>query len=1209
MDSATHQGSGRDTMSHNADDNGLQMKTMGLKVNYTFDIGSQERCLARWPTLINVQTFATEDGSKIGVVDLQICLRTIEQHSPELINDGEKDYAIYAYDYSEPDVPLVGQGMLSWGFGHEPHPNFRNPLVTGRITQNLLAIVNNGIKETLEVKFKLTPIAKTAQTNLPQTRPFNPQPVSILRPSPTPSETSDWHSSSRFIPNIHQPSAVPIGIAPMATGQSHHGQPNYEAQSSSQGPPPTSERRIAAIEPNTRESTSSSTGTFDGPAIAPAPTKGGRTQSRPGSRASSKPPSGRPRGRPRKKPAQAEGSTSGIEDATDADDGPSRNKKRAMTTQVERNNNATFSGVPDSLRVAASTAGSIRNMRPVAITGDVRAGGHVQEVPRAPTPVPMIRVQSYPQARPVASSGLRRESIASTRMDSFTSAYSQEARSPADSTGVSPGQIYSDEASPADIGSSPPGPRSALYSTRSSPAPSSPILPPMPSAGVPIDSGFFSGGLDSRLDDDAANKTAVDAAQKVPAIAKPKPRRSRAKKAPASGQSDLIIHTETPGPPELLPQTSLYNPPHMIKKNSEAAKTAVVTKPEQQAERTDSEVMEKKSVEKATEDEMAQVEMMSFETTTPMDLDDQNQSQPDSFDDNGQHVELPVSTISDNGMLLTAKHNSAMTNAMVPPMLAMPSRATPVEPELPMVPASDPVQPRSMLTMPLSEPAHPQTDTIGPADIKSNKNVVKRQTIKQKLEEAISKGLAPSYCNNCGAIQTPTWRKIWKQVQAGVPAYHEYSEKPGCVTAINVLSRDASGQPTSYEIIKKSLGPNDKKNAWTEVLLCNPCGIWFSKFKKHRPSDKWEKDEQRLSQTRKKRPNGSGQPRSKRARTKSDAQSALTSEAGLPTDPLGPLDGPTHLEDMIAAPALQRQQEQEQEDTVDGVARQGSTHSRASSHSRGSGTLNSPIAVDDDLGATRRVLFPSPRKEGEQRVLGEVAVNVVQTSPEYLGTKSAGTLGKENDDLAADGDIFTDNDFTDIFGTPPRPSTPPPAANSSSLFKTPTRTTPGHRPVTRSVTRSMRSSRSVNSPSRILLMETPTRTSHPGSAKRHSPDEFDPSRIFENPLYTMPLSQFGDFLSPEFTRPRPDSPLRPDMSNFDEIMLQEPMNWDRLFGAPRGMSIAPPEPSRPKKMFPHYSDEENRRIETYYAQMEAGTVFIPRVENGRPVEEKGKQMK
>jgi hypothetical protein len=33
--------------------------------------------------------------------------------SPELISKLENDYTVYAYDYSEYETPLVGQGMLS----------------------------------------------------------------------------------------------------------------------------------------------------------------------------------------------------------------------------------------------------------------------------------------------------------------------------------------------------------------------------------------------------------------------------------------------------------------------------------------------------------------------------------------------------------------------------------------------------------------------------------------------------------------------------------------------------------------------------------------------------------------------------------------------------------------------------------------------------------------------------------------------------------------------------------------------------------------------------------------------------------------------------------------------------------------------------------------------------------------------------------------
>ncbi|KAI1215095.1 uncharacterized protein F4807DRAFT_20574 [Annulohypoxylon truncatum] len=1212
MDLNTHHLGGWETTSQNipqsADDAGLHVKLMGLKVQYTFDTDSQERCLARWPELLYVRTYPIDDQTRIGIVELKTCLQAITQCSPELLSDNEKDYTVYVYDYSEPDIPLVGQGMLSWAFGQEPNSNQVPSLVTGRISRNPLAIVSNGIRDTLEVKFKLTLVAKPTRANTSQLQRINSETSLIRRTAtPTPSETSEWHSFSQYNMNPNQPSDAPVGITSMATAPIQPSQPNHQARPSSQGLLPMSERRTASIEPNPREhSRSFAMGIPDAPVIAPAPVKGGKAPSRPASRASSKPPSGRPRGRPRKKPLQTEGSTSGIEDATDADDGPPRSKKRATTTRVERNNTATFSAMPDSLRVAASTAGSIRNIRPVSIAGDARAGNHVQEAPRAPTPVPRSRFPNLPQARPTASSSLRRESIPGTGMDMFAMACGQNARSPTESAGVSPSQMYSDEASPADIGSSPPVPRSSLFSTRSSPAPSSPILPPMPSARAQPDSGFMSGGLDSRVDEDTANRAAADMLLKVPMMAKPKARRSRAKKTPAMGQSDLVIHTETPGPPELLPQKSLYNPPHLIRKNSETAKTPLAARPtlpafpEEPSERTESEMVEKQSVEKAapTEEDTAQENVANLETTTPMDLaDDQSQQQPESFDYDGQRSGMPAVVASGNGVPPTMEPVTTAANLMDRPTGTESSRVTPVEPELPMVPASDPVRPQSMLTMPLSEPAHPQTDAMDPADGKSNKNVVKRLTIKQKLEEAIAKGQLPSFCNNCGAIQTPTWRKIWKQVQAGVPAYHEYSEKPGCVTAITILSRDASDHPTSYEIIKKSLGPTDKKSAWTEVLLCNPCGIWFSKFKQHRPADKWEKDSERLSQTRKKRPNGGGQSRSKKARTKSDTQTNLTSEACLPTDPLGPLDGPTPLEDMAMVPASQAQHQGEKAEETN---RQGSTHSRASSHSRGSGTFNSPIAVDDDLGATRRVLFPSPRKEGEQRVLGEVAVNIVQTSPESLGTKGESGIEKENNLEAELREIFTEKEYADIFGTPPRPSTPPPNANSGGPFKTPTRATPGHRPVTRSVTRSMRS---VGSPSQMLMIreQTPTRTPRSGVAKRHSPGDLMPSHLFEFEqieqieLFDTPLSADFDHYSDDDQ----DLPNRGYQTELDAIFMSQPMNFDPLFGPIGG---GPPPPPKPRKLFPHKSDEENRRIATYFAMMEAGSIDIPDVEKGKPAD-------
>lgn len=824
-----------------------------MKVQYTFDKDAKELCLARWPTILQIQTVPLDEQMTIGIIDLKTCLQAVAQCSPELVGDDEKDYTVYALDYSEPNTPLVGQGMLSWSLNQGPNlPDTQPQLVTGRITKNLLAMFGNGIRDTLEVRLKLTAILKTTRNNQASA---SAEPSATQRTStPTPSENTEWASFRQSTPNLGQPGGQALNSVAVAPAPTRPFYSNYDARNdmglpSGQGPQLLPRSRPGSVEPNAREQRGSTLAqdpsaaekqgiTPKEVAIAPAPVKGGKSQSRPASRASSRPPSGRPRGRPRKKPLPTEGNTSGYEDGTDADDGPPRNKKRATMTRVERNNTTTFGSAPESLRVAASTAGSIRNFRPISIAGDTTTSTNGQDIPRAPTPIPDPRVPGAPHARALATSNLRRESMPGPGADrSFTpsylelarsASYSQDARSPAESAGATPSQTYSDEASPADIGSSPPVPRSALYSVRSSPAPSSPILPPMPMAMPQPDSGFMSGGLDDSRGEDISNKEPINATARASAVTKPKPRRSRAKKAPAKVQSDLIIHTETPGPPELLPQTSLYNPPHLSRKNSEIARAPVVSEPPSVPAQSE---VQPERVETVTNEERALEKVASPEETTGLggipnlqmdfmnDFADQHQQTLD-FLGLGDHSFTPAA--EDTSKNDDAQMPQETQSTMEPPTLPQSSQDAnaSVEPELPTVPASDPVLPQ-LPSMTFSEPPHPQTDAVEPADSKSNKNFVKRQTIKQKLEIAVAQGLCPSFCRNCGALQTPTWRKIWKQEHQGVPAYHEYSEKPGHVTAINVLRRDAEGNPTLYEVIKKSLGPNESKSAWTEVLLCN----------------------------------------------------------------------------------------------------------------------------------------------------------------------------------------------------------------------------------------------------------------------------------------------------------------------------------------------------------------------------------------------------
>lgn len=89
--------------------------------------------------------------------------------SPELVAKLGHDYTVYAYDYSEYETPLVGQGMLSWILASaSATPNApaeqSQTMVTGRVCKNILGLFSNGIKETLEVKLKLVPVPTCMQS-------------------------------------------------------------------------------------------------------------------------------------------------------------------------------------------------------------------------------------------------------------------------------------------------------------------------------------------------------------------------------------------------------------------------------------------------------------------------------------------------------------------------------------------------------------------------------------------------------------------------------------------------------------------------------------------------------------------------------------------------------------------------------------------------------------------------------------------------------------------------------------------------------------------------------------------------------------------------------------------------------------------------------------------------------------------------------------
>lgn len=937
----------------------LTLPRCAVKVQYAFDKDPQN-CLARWPGTLQIQTAPMDERITIGLVDLRMCLEAIAQCSPEIINQHDRDYAIYVVDYTEEDMPLVGQGMLSWGL-EQPTPNAEPKMVTGRVVKNMMAVFRNGNPETLEVKLKLNTVPKMMPR--PQTS-YKTEPQRSYgsnAPSPAPTDgNSEWSSFVQSNPNLGRPITGPSIQSP-SLGPARYGSP-VQAPS----PAPAEYHSLPPVAPTPPPSSlpplqpmplpaPSQLPIFQGPAgedmsglprldegVPSAPPK-------PPKRASSKAPkkkkatTGNPRGRPPKHGRPDSGNTSALEDATDADEAPAESttegpkKKRAKTTKADWPDKGPLSSAPGSLRVAASTSGSLRTMRPAASGGNGVGASHLQEIPRAPTPVPG---QSGPQPRGrlLAAGQPRRlsmlDSDGPTRFPTseamMTGPHTHDARSPSEAAAQSPYHAYTPDESTGDIGSSPPVPRST-HSVRSSPPPSSPVLPPMPMP--PPDSGFMSGGFDDMADDENIMNSTMPSqststsrpkpASKAKAFKSKKGKASKLKsqKAPTSsgvarpssrGLSEpaqmprpvsqglpeppaaqpppmsfglpeppssvahpkpfpqglpgpppgaeaalapsgskvskgMVIEQVYPGPPELLPKTSLYNPPGAARNQTRGNGTKAATR---QLKRSNTE---------PTIQQQETSQPVTYSTPIP-----EPQPTPTEFPQEvpqSQAMSGPMnepineSTFEPADVVMTEPIAEAPLQPVDEPQVPTPTTNGPTEgpndgPDEQLLRllsetadanegGSSQIQHMSAQQLLSSRPAGsgevariPTSNLGGLAPIISppalpsdpaqpSKNLSRKQSIKEKLEQAVQMGQMPTFCSNCGAISTPTWRRIWTQDCEGSPEFPVYSDKPGCITAIVILQRDENEKPTKYQVIKKALAPAEDKSKWTEDILCN----------------------------------------------------------------------------------------------------------------------------------------------------------------------------------------------------------------------------------------------------------------------------------------------------------------------------------------------------------------------------------------------------
>jgi hypothetical protein len=439
---------------------------VAVKVLYTFDSRNENKCLAKWPRILNIRTAHVHDGTQIGAVDLKTCLEAVTFASPEIFDD---DYVVYAYDPSEYGTPQVGHGKLSQIFPSEYNrPNSPNDLpdmIAGTVRSGMGLFASN-IQDTLEVQLRLAPVARRgnnmASSGFQNSVSHSPQNLD------TQAMSDIINKISPDMLAILQGRRTSSGTPPGSSGPEVFQRlitPNFPSQ-------------FGRIQNNACSSYSTISNTSR--QASPAPSVGSvasqasrRTLKRTHSNVSNT--------LDRSFGDQLSMHDSGYLSNDDRiDDG----RKRAKIIQVDRPSKSNLNKRIDSLRVAASSAASVRMHQPTAVRSSANPVTNLEEPPRAPTPVP----ESIPLRRQPT---VTRSNLYDSRPVDYNSPYSDNGNLPTlpNSTVTSP------EGNPVNIGNSPDNLTSSPPIIReASNYPSSPALPPLP---MHEDSGFMSGNIEA----------------------------------------------------------------------------------------------------------------------------------------------------------------------------------------------------------------------------------------------------------------------------------------------------------------------------------------------------------------------------------------------------------------------------------------------------------------------------------------------------------------------------------------------------------------------------------------------------------------------------------------------------------------------------------------------------------------------------------------
>jgi hypothetical protein len=912
--------------------------------------------------------------------------------SPELVSklDGH-DYTVYAYDFSEYEIPLVGQGMLSWVLAsHSPTPNApanqSQTMITGRVCKNIMGLFSKGPKETLEVKLKLIPVPKCLQSEYVESMEKFRSLSKVMPPGFDPKEWSQFlkdhpeidtlvnsqvpqskpptsRENSRSIESIHE-----ILRQNSVTDTTRHFQPGTYSAGPSRGPSPSPSIQSNIFNSNVHE----------------AP-------SRPASRNSVR--SERPI-RPRHESFDA-----GAMSDNATEDGPAR--KRAKVTKAEWKGRSTFGANADSLRVTASTAASIRNQRP----GPMNPLGirhTIEPPPRAPTPRPanMGNMMKRPRGRPSQARPINEAYIRGSAPSRYISPYADNPMSDVavETADEDQSDAIGETPSDKDFPSSPPVPQYDHIS----PAPSSPQLPQLP---YQSDSGFVS---DMMIDqEDFLGQ--LDAACNLPLTSDvPAPAQT------PSQQPQVPASTPCPRPqiPNQFQPWTIYTSDSRV----EGTRLQVPTNDENRRRAELEGWQPQQPILQQRKPPQPSSPLATSKPLPPLSrqvsTQQQGMTQPSQSDTNptalsqGSNNEIATMTGNPSGLALPGSRRSSLAMPTKAPaslnrehsLASIAAGASATSPPMmegegiPMNGAGCGVGSNSTVTqqqrkMSRSASGVFEVSKLEPGERPTREDRCQSQSrsgggAKRKrnaltIEESIAAGQMPKYCRNCGEVQTSTWRKAYMTTYKGTPDHIELTEDrfktQGAVTGFEIVcSEDSSNEP-SYRVFKKTLQAVDQDHFET-VQLCNPCGLWFDKYGKMRPSDKWNKDKSRNNNAKPKR---SRKKKTANGDGNDDLPSEFMSEAGyealqelhhpgsqIPSGLLPPVPGI----DVVQIHAATVQFDQHFANAAEALRK---AIQSSPAGARFLGTKESPIHLEPDLTPkpTRRKLFPSPRKEGEFKSL------------------------------------------------------------------------------------------------------------------------------------------------------------------------------------------------------------------------------------------------